>query len=145
MGFCFVLIIFWIICKFYKKMNFSLMIERFLATTTITFFYFQAPVINALAGILNCSRIENESYITDYLLEQCTNNARYSEWRNILIIPAACFFVFILPAWPLYYMHKNKKIIFNQEVIYKVGFLLNGYSPKTFYWYIILFYIVYFD
>ena len=123
-------------------MEFSLMIERFLATTTITFFYFQAPVINALAGILNCSRIENESYITDYLLEQCTNNARYSEWRKILVLPTACFFVLILPAWSIYYMNKNKERIFNKEVICKVGFLLNGYSPQVFYWYI--FFLQYF-
>ena len=121
------------------------MFERFLITAAIIFFYFQAPVLNAIAGMLNCYPIENEKYITDYPLEQCTHNARYSEWRNILIIPAACFFVLILPAWPLYYMHKNKAMIFHKDVIYKIGFLLNGYSPKTFYWYIILFYFVYFD
>jgi len=133
-GFCGLLMFFWIAYKIYKKSEFSIILECFLITSTITFFYFQIPVINELAGMLNCYPIENESYITDYPLEPCTNNSRYSDWTNILVIPAACFFVLILPVWPIYYMHKNKNRIFSKEVIQKVGFLLNGYSPQSFYW-----------
>ena len=139
-GFCLVLILFWIAYKFYTRCHFSLIFDRILVTAAITFFYFQPQVINALAGLFNCSRIENESYINDYPLEQCTNNSTYSLWRNALVIPAVCFFLLILPAWPLYYMHKNKYRIFSKEVIYKIGFLLNGYSPHTFYWYIFIFF-----
>ena len=135
-GFCFYLVIFWIACKFYKKIGFSIIIKNFVVTAAITFFYFQAQVINTAAGILNCSKIENESYISEYLLERCSNNGRYTEWRNILVFPAACFFVLILPFWALYYMNKNKARIFSKEVICKVGFLLNGYSPENFYWYL---------
>ena len=136
-GFCFLLMIFSIAYKFYKKYEFLFVFQRFLVTAAITFFYFQPQVINALAGMLNCSQIENETYITDYPLEPCTSNARYSEWRNFLVLPTAFIFVIVLPAWPLYYMHQNKHIIFHRDVIYKVGFLLNGYAPHTFYWYII--------
>jgi len=134
-GFCLFLLIFWIGYKVYKKIRFTIILERFLITSAITFFYIQAPIINSLAVMLNCTQIENESYITDYPLEQCTNNERYTAWRNVLIIPTACFFVLILPVYPIYYMHKKKEIIFSKEVIYKVGFLLNGYSPDKFYWY----------
>ena len=141
-GFCFFLFCFWFGYKFHKKLKFSVAVERFLITSAITFFYFQAPIINALAGMLNCSQIDNESYISDYPLEQCSHNARYSEWKKCLLLPAACFFVFILPIWPLYYMHKNKAMIFHKDVIYKIGFLLNGYSPNNFYWYNVIFYII---
>lgn len=134
-GFCCLLFLFWIAYKFFKKLDFSIVIERLLMTIAITFFYFQAPVINALAGLLDCIKIENEYYIADYPLEQCTNNMRYSNWRNILVFPTLSFFVIILPVCPLYYMYRNKHRIFSKEVIFKVGFLLNGYSPDTFFWY----------
>ena len=134
-GFCFLLMLFWISYKFYKNCDGWIIFERFFITSSITFFYFQAPIINALAGMLNCLPLDNESYISDYLLEQCTNNTRYSHWRNFLVFPAAFFFVIILPIWPIYYMHKNKERIFSIEVTHKVGFLLNGYSPNSFYWY----------
>ena len=134
-GFCFLLMLFWISYKFYKNCDGWTIFEDFFRTSTITFFYFQAPIINALAGMLNCTPLDNESYLSDYLLEQCTNNARYSQWRNYLVFPVACFFVIILPIWPIYYMNQNKERIFSMEVTHKVGFLLNGYSPNTFYWY----------
>ena len=133
-GFCCLLFLFWIAYKFYKKLDFCVMIENFLITAAITFFYFQAPVINALAGMLNCSEIENDSYMNEYLLEKCTNNPRYTFWKNRLVFPALGFFVLILPIWPLYYMRQNKQNLFNKDVIYKIGFLLNGYSPEAFYW-----------
>jgi len=133
-GFCYLLMLFWIAYKMYKKCNYSIMAERFCVTTAITFFYFQPQVINALAAMFNCYQIENESYISNYPLEQCTNNERYSQWRNFVFFPAACFFVLLLPIGPLYYMSKNKERLFSKEVICKVGFLLNGYSPETFYW-----------
>jgi len=110
------------------------MIEKLLITATITFFYFQSPIINDLSGLLNCTKIENESYLTDYLLEQCTGNQRYTEWRNYFVIPCFCFFTIILSSIPLIYMHKNKDILFNEIVLRKIGFLLNGYSIQTFYW-----------
>ena len=133
-AFCVLLMIFWIAYKIFKNCEVSVIFERFLITAAITFFYFQAPVINSLAGVLNCTQIDGQSYITDDPLEQCSDNPRYTEWINELIIPSAFFFVLILPAWPLYYMHKNRDRIFSKDVIYKVGFLLNGYSPKSFYW-----------
>ena len=126
---------FWIVYKFYKKYDFCIAFERFLVTSAITFFYFQAPIINAIAGMLDCSQIENEYYISNYPLEQCSNNSRYSEWKNAFFIPVIIFFVFILPAGPLYYMYNNKENIFNKDIIYKIGFLVNGYLPITFYWY----------
>ena len=72
-GFCIYLVIFWIAYKFYKNIGFSIIIKNFVVTAAITFFYFQAQVINTAAGILNCSKIENESYISEYLLERCSN------------------------------------------------------------------------
>lgn len=52
-----------------------------------------------------------------------------------MILPAAFFFIFFLPGWFLYYIHKNRKNLFSKSVLPKVGFLINGYSPDTFFWY----------
>ena len=58
-------------------MDFSVVLERLFLTSAITLFYFQAPVINALAELLNCSEIEKEFYMNEYPLEKCSNNPRY--------------------------------------------------------------------
>ena len=127
--------LFWIGYKFYKKKSFLEIVEKFSVTSAITLLYFQPQVINASAGMLNCFQIEDEYYITDYPIEQCSNNARYQAWRNILIFPGIFVFLLVLPALAFYYIRKNKEAIFHQDVIYKIGFLLNGYSPEAYYWY----------
>ena len=108
--------------------------ERFIITTTICFFYFQSPIITQLSSLLDCTTIENESYLTNYLLEQCSNNQRYTDWRNHFVIPCFLFFTIVLSAIPLIYMQKNKEQLFSEEVVRKIGFLLNGYTINTFYW-----------
>ena len=133
-GFCILLFGFFLVKKFRKKTKFSAMLEDFLITGAIILFYFQAPVINGLAGMLNCSHLDHESYMTDYPLEACSNNARYYDWNIQLILPAACFFVLIFPICLIYYLHKNRDIVFSKVVIYKVGFLMNGYSSDHYYW-----------
>ena len=85
------LIIFWVAYKFYIKIDFLVVLEYFVITATITFYYFQSPVVNGIAGLLDCTTIENSSYITDYLLEKCTDNPRYYYWRNALVIPGFFF------------------------------------------------------
>lgn len=132
--FSFILLIFWLIRGVIAKYGFSTVFEKFLVTMAITFFYFQAPVINALSGILDCTNINNNDYITNYLIEQCSGNPRYDEWRNYFVIPMFCFFALVLPICPFYYMHKNKERLFTKNLISKIGFLLNGYSKKTFFW-----------
>ena len=125
---------FWIAYKFYANLMLSQMLERFILTATIAFFYFQSPIIKSVSELLDCTLIDNEKHISAYLFEQCSNNPRYLIWRNAMAIPAFIFFTIILPSIPFYYMQKNKDIIFNGHVLRKIGFLLNGYTDKTFYW-----------
>ena len=133
-GFCYLLLCFWIAYALYKKTQWLIILEYFFVTSFITLFYFQPQVINGLAGILNCSQIDNDSYMTDYPFEKCNNNERYSYWRKTMVLPAALFFIIILPSGPFFYMYRNRDRIFSKDVMIKIGFLLNGYSPKRFYW-----------
>ena len=135
LAFCFLLGFFWILYKFYSKQRFFVIFESFLITISITFFFFQSSIINALTDLLNCTKIENNSYITNYLLEKCTDNIHYEKWRNLLVIPTFSIFCFILPLVPFVYMFKNRKNLYNDKILSKVGFLLNGYSPQYYYWY----------
>ena len=129
--YCFLLAIFWILYKFRSKQD---VFENFLITTSITFFYFQSSIINALADLLSCTKIEKDFYLTNYLLENCGENSKYEHWRNILIIPTFCFFSVILTIIPFVYICKNMKTLYSHKMLRKVGFLLNGYSPRYFYW-----------
>ena len=133
-GFAFFLSIFWFSYKYYSKENVLLILENFLVTTLITFFFFQSSVINALTKLLNCTKIENNYYLTNYLFEKCEGNKSYERWSNFMIIPSFLFFSFALTFFPFFYMFKNRKKLYTASVLRRVGFLLNGYSTRHYYW-----------
>ena len=133
-AFCYLLALFWIFYKFYSKKRASIILESFLITASITFFFFQPSIINGLSDLLNCTKIENEYYIRNYLIEKCANNTNYNKWQNLMIIPAFCFFAIILTMMPFIYMYKNRENLYRENILRKVGFLMNGYSRTSFYW-----------
>lgn len=136
-GYAILLSVFWLIYKFYTKSKFSRIFENFIITLNMTFLYFQSPIVNFLSEILNCTEIENQFYISNYLLERCSENPRYMKWRNYFVIPCFSFFTIIFSFAPLYYMYINKQTLYSKAVFRKIGFLLNGYSFERFYWYLI--------
>jgi len=140
--FSFLLMIFWILYKFYWKINFAILYEEMFISMTITFVFFQSTIIHALADLMSCTSIENEKYIQNYLLEQCTNNPRYNVWQNFMIIPSFCFYCIILSLVPFVYMCKYRNRLFEWNILSKIGFLLHGYSSKKFYWYLHYFIIL---
>ena len=131
--FCVLLAIFWIGYKLLSTKK-RIIFESFLISTSITFFYFQSTVLNSLANLLSCTKIENTYYLTNYLLVKCDGNADYGLWRNFVIIPLFTFFSIVLTSLPFIYMFNNRKNLYCDNVLRKVGFLLNGYSKKYFYW-----------
>ena len=132
--FCFLLVIFWVMYKFYLKISFVIVYERIMISITITIFFFQSSIIHALADLMSCTTIEDEKYISNYLLEQCTKNPRYNNWQNYMIIPSFCFYCIFLSFVPFLYMHKHRNQLFEANYIRKIGFLLYGYSSSKFYW-----------
>jgi len=128
------LLLFWISYKFHAKLKFLAVFESFLITMTMTFFFFQSSIVNALADLLNCTMIENSYYLSNYLFVKCEEN-NYNIWRNYMILPAFCFFSLILTVMPFIYMFKNRKYLYCERVLRKIAFLLNGYSAKNFFWY----------
>ena len=135
-GYAILLSVFWLIYKFYTKSKFSHIFENFIITLNMTFLYFQSPIVNFLSEILNCTEIENQFYISNYLLERCSDNPRYIKWRNYFVIPCFSFFTIIFSFVPLYYMYINKETLYSKALFRKIGFLLNGYSLERFYWYL---------
>ena len=133
--YCGILAFFWIAYKFYSKKSVSDILESLLITISITFFFFQSNAIKTLADLLNCTKIENNMRLTNYLLEKCIDNPNYEFWRNFVIIPSFCFFSLVLTLIPFIYMCKNRKKLYTENALRKIGFLLNGYSPQYFYWF----------
>ena len=133
-AFCSLLALFWIFYKIYSKKKIFVIFESFLITISISFFFFQSSVLNSVANLLSCTKIENNFYLTNYLLEKCSENPKYEQWRNLVMIPAFSFFSFILTIFPFIYMFKNRRNLYTYNILRKIGFLLNGYSPHYFYW-----------
>lgn len=131
---CF-LFAFWLTMKIIRKMSFYQMLERFLITLAMIFMFFLSSIIGAVADFFNCTQIYNEHYVTNFLIEKCSNNPTYDMWKKYLIIPASCLFLVVFPLILFIYMHKHRDRLFEREIVYKIGFLLNGYSVKSYYWY----------
>ena len=126
--------IFWFCFMMFYKITFKKVIKKFLITLAIETNLFLSAIINALANFVNCSEIDNEFYITNYLAEKCSNNYRYSLWRNALIIPSFIVFAVILPLLAFNFMFKNRQKLLSKNIIQYVGFLLSGFEIKKFYW-----------
>lgn len=129
----FFLIYFWLVHKFIYKTSFKLALEKYLITVSIVFFFFQSPIINSLCEIINCTPLGESSYMTNYLKEECYTST-HLDLIFYYVIPCFICFVFILPAIPFFIMWKNRKILCSEKMIYKIGFLLNGYDKDVFYW-----------
>ena len=128
-----ILFIFWMIYKFFEKKDFSYIVERFLISSSMVFAFFLSPIINVLADFFNCTLLYDNYYMTNNLVERC-NDTRYNFWQNFLIIPSFVFFAIFFPLSLFFYMYKNRSHLFESQTICKIGFLLNGYYPTTYYW-----------
>lgn len=112
----------------------SYVLERFLITFGMTLFFFLSPIINVLSDFFNCTELHGNSYVTNYLIEKCDGNPTYDFWKYRLIIPSFVVFGILTPFFTFYYMWRKKDHLFEDMYICKIGFLLNGYSSKNFYW-----------
>lgn len=130
----FFLLLFSLIEIILKKAIQKVILERFLIQASIATAFFLSPIITSLSDFVNCTSVDNTFYITVNLIEECSGNSRYLFWRNVLVIPAFILFAICLPLLAFSYMYINKNRLYNQKIIYKIGFLLNGYTTQTFYW-----------
>ena len=126
--------IFWIFYKLLYRKKMEYIVERFLITSAMTLQFFLSPILNVLSDFLNCTKINEDYYLSNYLIEKCNDNPTYNAWALFFVLPCFCIFVIVLPIFSLYYMFTNRKQLFHDRFIYKIGFLLNGYSSYTFYW-----------
>ena len=127
------LAIFWILYKFHQKKSFNFIIEKYMITLNIIFFYFQSPIINSLCDILNCTRLGKSSYISVYMIEECFTTS-HNHWIFWYIIPGFLIFGVLFPFIAFAYMWINRNNLSEEKIISKIGFLLNGYEKERFYW-----------
>ena len=129
------LLIFWLLYKIVRKKSFSHVIERFMISCGMSMQFFLSPIINSLSDFLNCTELNGNSYMTNFLIERCNNNEKYFLWKYCFVIPCFSIFAILIPVITYFYMRKNRNKLFDKSMIYKIGYLLNGYSPDSFYWY----------
>ena len=125
-------VLFWLLkfCKYRKNGNYF---SKFVLTIAITLFFFQSPMINQMTEFLKCVSIENNLYNDGFPIETCTN-PKYILWRDALIIPVFCFYSILLPIVAFGYMFLNRNDLYEEHIIYKIGFLLSGFKENKYYW-----------
>ena len=122
-----------------KKISKTEGFQSLMIYCSISLFYFQSPIITAICEMLDCSQIGEAKYLSKFLTESCTNNPRYFKWLTFMIVPNFLFYAIILPLIFFFYMKYHKSHLFRKDVIYKIGFLLTGFSSEKYYWLHIIF------
>lgn len=125
--------LFWVCYKLYYKEKWTFVLERFCITCVLIFLFFMFSIINTCSQFLDCSEINGTNYITNYLNENCSNS-KYILWKFGWIIPIFLIFSTIIPGLLLYFMVINRKKLFTENNLYKIGYMLNGYDTESFYW-----------
>ena len=128
------LFLYWFSYKFMNKISFSLMLEKYLLTFYILMTFFLSPVINSISIFFDCTTLYSNNYITQNLMEKCNDNPRYSSWRSYVMLPAFFFYGVFFPLLIFFYLFKNRKNMFEEKLMAKIGFLLKGYTENRFYW-----------
>ena len=108
--------------------------KNFLQTLIIIITFSLSSVINALAEFINCVKLNDEKFNSNYLIVRCSNNENYLFWRNFFIIPSFFIYVFVLPVSAFLFMYKNRHKLFNLNIVSKISVLLNGYNKDSYYW-----------
>ena len=137
----FLIMIFWIIYAYVKKLGLPKIQEKLIATFIITIFSMQPTIINYLFNMISCKEIPDlgKSFIQTYLTVECFNDYHYS-WIMKLFIPSFCFYGVLLPLAAFSYMKYYACFLHDIKHIKRVGFLSNGYRRKKFYWEFFFFY-----
>ena len=87
------------------------------------------------AEFLFCTEIEGNYYISNFLIEQCNDNERYTLWKSILIWPSIVLIIILFPIILFLYMFRHRKNLLDTKFSVYFGFLSQGYSLEMFYWY----------
>ena len=129
------LLIFWLLAATINKLSLKEAMKNFLQSQIIIITFLLSSIINTLADFVNCTTINNEDYNVSYLTVQCTNNETYLFWRSFYIIPSFIFYALLLPIIAFVFMYKNRKKLFQLDVVSKISFfLMNGYKRESYYW-----------
>lgn len=96
--------------------------------------FFLSSIIGTVADFFNCTQLYDDFFLTNFLLEKCNDNPKYEFWKINLIFPTFLIFIVAFPLLLFFYMYRNRNRLFDSDVVYKIGFLLNGYSEKSYYW-----------
>lgn len=137
--FLLMILLFWIIRRCLKNHSLQFILERIFITGTMTLFFFQCPLITSLTQIMNCVDIGGNSYVSNFLVERC-DSPTYNFWRIFITIPFFCFYTVFLPLLAFSYMLYHRNNLYEENIIYKIGYLLNGFREEYFVWYLILLY-----
>lgn len=130
---CFVYVVYWSIFTVYYSKSFKFFLEKIIVTSAVIFINFMFSVINMAAQFLDCKNLGSDRYINVYLSESCSSE-KYLFWRNYIILPAFIFFSIIVPGLILIYLFRKKKKLYEKKEICRIGFMLQGYRKKAFYW-----------
>lgn len=131
--FCFTFLIFWVIHKLIYKKTWKYMMEKFSITVALIMTFFMFSIVNTCAQFLDCTNIDGEYFVTNYLLLSCSSED-YLWWKYLIILPTIFIFSLMIPAVILLYMFKHRHNLFQKNILYKVGYMLNGYKTEIYYW-----------
>ena len=117
----------------------SFKLSEILISSCFTLFILQPNIIQSDLDIFNCLKLNvDKAFILKELSVECYTND-YFKWMLMMAGPSFIIYALLMPGGFFLYLFKKRKELNDQDFYEKVGFLIHGFSKKTFYWeYIIL-------
>ena len=124
---------FYLFKKIFKRNQKILFWQNIFTILCVSTFTCISNILYSLMSLMNCKDFGSRSYLSIYMLEDCSSY-RYLKWLTFFIIPVFCLFAVLLPCLALFYMLLKKKDILERKISV-IGFLINGFSRNKYYWY----------
>ena len=125
--------IFWGVWVYKRRAGKKLFIEKYVNSLVVVASFFQPQFINFYIQNMNCETINNESFLTFDLSQECWDST-HSLFVWVFAFPLLLIWMVIYPGIFLYTMYKNKHQLDDDYILQITKYFQVGYRKERFYW-----------
>lgn len=129
---------FYILKRIWSRRPIEFLSRKLTISLTLSVFTLHSNIVNSLLELSDCELIYEETYLRSYLIENCESE-RYKNWFYYFVLPNFMIYGFFIPLFAFIFLLKNRSLVLDKDIIEKIGFLVNGYKTKKYYWEFIYF------
>lgn len=132
---CLLILLVWGVFKW--RLGQKVRIEHLIAAYVSLFFLVQPSLTNSAYSIISCKSIDGTKYLTRFPSFQC-HTPEHNFYYLLVSTPLLLTIGLLIPGIMHHFMMKKRESHQTERLVRGFGTLINEYSPKYFYWGLIL-------